>query len=74
MKEIKDLNLKQLSKLNDMDKDALKAELSSSSKNLYVLKMKKELGEQKQTHLIKTLRRYVAQINTVANSKGLNIG
>jgi ribosomal protein L29 len=74
MKEIKDLNLKELSKLNEMDEKALKAELSASSKNLYTLNMKKELGEQKQTHLIKTLRRYIAQINTVANSKGLNIG
>ncbi|MDF1682432.1 MAG: 50S ribosomal protein L29 [Patescibacteria group bacterium] len=52
----------------------LKSELIKSSKNLYILKMKKELGEQKQTHLIKSLRRYVAQLNTVATSKGLNIG
>ena len=74
MKEIKDLNLKELSKLNEMDEKDLKAELSASSKNIYTLNMKKELGEQKQTHLIKTLRRYIAQINTVANSKGLNIG
>lgn len=74
MKEIKDLNLKELKKLNELDEKELRAELASSSKNLYTLRMKKELGEQKQTHLIKTLRRYIAQINTVANSKGLNIG
>jgi len=36
--------------------------------------MKKELGELKQTHLIKALRRYVAQLYTVASSKGFNIG
>lgn len=74
MKEIKDLNLKELSKLNEMDEKALKAELSASSKNLYTLTMKKELGEQKQTHLIKSLRKYIAQVNTVANQRGLNIG
>ncbi|NVP17739.1 50S ribosomal protein L29 [Candidatus Gracilibacteria bacterium] len=74
MKEIKDLNLKELKKLNDLDEKALKAELSTSAKNLYVLSMKKEVGELKQTHLIKALRRYIAQVKTVANSKGLNIG
>jgi ribosomal protein L29 len=74
MKEIKDLNLKELSKLNEMSEKDLRSELTASSKNLYVLRMKKELGEQKQTHLIKTLRRYIAQLNTVASSKGLNIG
>jgi ribosomal protein L29 len=31
--------------------------------------MKKELGELKQTHLIKALRRYTAQIRTVSTSK-----
>ncbi len=74
MKEIKDLNLKELVKLNEMSEKDLRSELTTSSKNLYVLRMKKELGEQKQTHLIKTLRRYIAQLNTVATSKGLNIG
>ncbi len=74
MKEIKDLNLKELSKLNEMSEKDLRSELTTSSKNLYVLRMKKELGEQKQTHLIKTLRRYIGQINTVATSKDLNIG
>jgi len=74
MKEIKDLNLKELKKLNELDEKGLKSELSTSSKNLYVLSMKKEVWELKQTHLIKALRRYVAQIKTVANSKGLNIG
>ena len=57
-----------------MSEKDLRSELTTSSKNLYVLRMKKELGEQKQTHLIKTLRRYIAQLNTVATSKGLNIG
>jgi len=51
----------------------LKQELASSSKNLYVLKMKKQLGEQTQTHLIKALRRYIARVKTIASSKGINI-
>jgi len=35
--------------------------------------MKKELNELKQTHLIKALRRYIAVIKTIANTKGFNI-
>ncbi|ATU05600.1 50S ribosomal protein L29 [Candidatus Gracilibacteria bacterium HOT-871] len=73
MKEIKDLKLKDLAKLNELSKADLKQELASSSKNLYVLKMKKQLGEQTQTHLIKALRRYIARVKTIASSKGINI-
>ena len=65
MKEIKDLNLKDLADLRN--------ELNTSSKNLYVLKMKKQLGEQIQTHLIKALRRYIARVKTIASSKWINI-
>lgn len=74
MKEIKDLKLQELGKLIELNEKDLKAELTKSSKALFVLRMKKELGELKQTHLIKALRRYIAQINTVATSKWLNIG
>lgn len=74
MKKIKDLSLKDIKKINEMSEKDLKSELVASSKNLYVLRMKKELGEQKETHLIKPLRRYVAQLKTAASSKGLNIG
>ena len=73
MKEIKDLKLKDLAKLNELSKADLKQELASSYKNLYVLKMKKQLGEQTQTHLIKALRRYIARVKTIASSKGINI-
>lgn len=73
MKEIKGLKIKDLKKLNELSDKLLKQELEDSSKNLYVLKMKKQLDEQKQTHLIKFLRRYIAQIKTVANSKWINI-
>lgn len=74
MKEIKDLKLQEIWKLRELNEIDLKAELTKSSKNLYVLRMKKELGELKQTHLIKALRRYLAQINTVASSRWFNIG
>ena len=74
MKEIKDLKLQELGKLIELDEKGLRTELTKSSKESFSLKMKKEVGELKQTHLIKALRRYIAQINTVATSKGLNIG
>lgn len=73
MKEIKDLNLKDLTKLNELNEAELKAELKSSSRNLYVLKIKKQLGELTQTHLIKALRKYIARVKTVASSKWINI-
>ena len=65
--------MKDLAKLNELSEADLKQELASSSKNLYVLKMKKQLGEQTQTHLIKALRRYIARVKTIASSKGINI-
>ena len=36
---------------------------------MFDLNMKLELGELKQTHLIKFLRRYIAVLNTLANNK-----
>jgi large subunit ribosomal protein L29 len=74
MKEIKDLKLQELGKLIELDEKALKATLIKTSKDLFVLRMKKEVGELKQTHLIKALRRHIAQVKTVAASKGFNIG
>ena len=74
MKEIKDLKIQDLGKLKELNEADLKNELVKASKNLYVFKMKKQLGELKQTHLIKAVRRYIAQINTVATSKWFNIG
>lgn len=73
MKEIKDLKLKDRKKLNELSEADLKTELTNSSKNLYILKMKKELGELKQTHLIKVLRRYIARLKTIASSKWIQI-
>jgi ribosomal protein L29 len=57
--------------LNEAD---LKKELDENLKKTFTLKMKKELWELKQTHLIKALRRYTAQIKTVASIKGFHIG
>ena len=69
MKEIKELKLRSLADLQELNEKALKEELETSSKSLYVLKMKKQLGEQTKTHLIKALRKYIAQVKTVASSK-----
>lgn len=69
MKELKDLKLKDDSKLNSLDKKGLNEEIISSMKNLFILKMKKEKGELKQTHLIKFLRRYIAKVKTLVNIK-----
>jgi len=69
MKELKDLKLLEVSKLRDMSSEDLVKENKRASKDLFVLTMKLKVGELKQTHLVKALRRYVAQVNTVATSK-----
>jgi hypothetical protein len=43
MKEIKDLKIKKLEVLREMEEKALKREYKNSSEELYVLRMKKEL-------------------------------
>jgi len=67
MKELKDLKLKKISDLRKMSKVDLKNEIKISEKNLFILRMNKETGELKQTHLIKFLRRYIARLNTLVN-------
>ncbi len=74
MKTIKDLKLKQIEDLKKMDKEWFKKELEATSKKLFELKMKKQLNELKQTHLIKALRKHIAVIKTVALEKGINLG
>lgn len=69
MKQLKDLKLKETSKLNELTKAQLTEEIALSMKNLFVLRMKKEKGELKQTHLITFLRRYIAKVKTLANMK-----
>lgn len=68
MKEIKDLKLKDKDSLSKLDNAWLNIEIKDASKKLYVLKMKKELGELKQTHLITFLRKYIAKLNTLVRS------
>ena len=74
MKELKDLKIKDASKVNELTEAKLKVEIKDSEKKLFTLRMKKELWELKQTHLIKFLRKYIAKLKTTAVSKGFNIG
>lgn len=69
MKEIKDLWLKSIKDLSKLDKADLNKELVNSKKKMFGLKMKLQLNELKQTHLIKFLRKYIAALNTVISSK-----
>ena len=71
MKEIKDLKIKDTSNLSELTDAKLKAEIKDSEKKLFTLRMKKELWELKQTHLVKFLRKYIARLKTIAVSKGL---
>ena len=54
---------------NVKKKKVVKAVVVRTSKELFTLNMRLKVGELKQTHLVKALRRYVAQIKTVATSK-----
>ena len=65
MKEIKDLKLQSKENLDKMDQTALRKELIASEKKSFTLKMKLSVGELKQTHLMKPLRRYIAQLKTI---------
>ncbi len=74
MKEIKDLKLKDISVISWLSKDEFVKELREVEKKLYGLKMKLELNELKQTHLIKFLRRYISRLKTIATAKSYNLG
>ena len=60
--------LKTLEELKTLSAGELQTELQSARKNLYVLTMKKALGELKQSHLMKAQRKYIAQISTFLTS------
>ena len=45
--------------------EKLAEEIKSSQKTLYTMSMKLVSGEQKQTHLIKVMRRYIATLKTL---------
>jgi len=70
MKELKDLKLMEDSKLDNLDESKLSIELKDSEKKLFTLRMKLNVGELKQTHLVTFLRKYIAKIKTIANAKG----
>lgn len=59
---------KSLADLKNLGKAELQAELAAARKEQYVLTMKKELGELKQSHLMKQGRKYIAQISTCLTS------
>ena len=60
--------LKSLSDLKTFDRSDLTRELESARRELYILTMKKNLGELKQPHVLKGQRRYIAQISTFLTS------
>ncbi len=68
MKELKDLKLLEVSKLREMTSEDLVLEEKRASKELFTLTMRLKVGELKQTQLLKKVRRYIAQINTVMSS------
>jgi len=67
MKKISDLKLKSKSELWKLDSKKLTEELNSAKSQLFNLKMKLQLDELKETHLVKILRRYIALIKTISN-------
>ncbi|QFR38636.1 50S ribosomal protein L29 [Candidatus Gracilibacteria bacterium 28_42_T64] len=69
MKALKDLKLQEFSKLQGLSEKDLNTEKIVSAKKLFTLTMKLRVGELKQTHLIKFLRRYIAKLNTITATK-----
>lgn len=59
---------KTLADLKTLSKAELQTELLAARRDLYILTMKKELGELKQSHLMKVTRKYIAQISTFLTS------
>lgn len=66
MKEIKDLKLMSTADAKKLSADKLTEEIKGAEKKLYTLKMKLAVGELKQTHLVKALRRYIAGLKTLS--------
>ncbi len=59
---------KRVDELKALEKPQLLAELAKAQKELFVLTMKKDLGELKQTHLIRAMRKDIARISTFLSS------
>lgn len=68
MKELKDLKMKSKADLQKLSSDKLLEETKGAEKKLYTLKMKLAVGELKQTHLLKALKRYIATVRTMIQS------
>lgn len=67
-KKTSSAEIKDMKSLRDMDSVTLTMELAQARKSLFVLQMKHQLGELKQPHILRQLRRYVAQISTALTS------
>ncbi len=67
MKEIKDLKMKSSDALKKLTAEKLKEEIKTAEKMLFTMRMKLTVGELKQTHLMKAMRRYVASLKTLLN-------
>lgn len=64
---MKDLStLKAVKELKELSSADLSTELKETEKALFSAKMGIELNTQRQTHVVKVLRRYIAKIKTVA--------
>ena len=59
---------KTLVDLKSLECTELTRELEAARRELYILTMKKNLGELKQPHVLKGQRRYIAQISTFLTS------
>ncbi len=59
---------KSIGDLKSLERTELVRELESARRELYILTMKKNLGELKQPHVLKGQRRYIAQISTFITS------
>lgn len=59
---------KSLMDLRALDRAELQSELEGARRELYILSMKQQLGELKQTHQMKIQRKYIAQISTFLTS------
>ena len=55
--------------LTKMDNKKLKEELEIASRELFKIKLEVRTGQSKSNHLIQKNKKYIAQINTVLNSK-----
>jgi ribosomal protein L29 len=67
MKEIKDLKMKSSEAVRKLSAEKITEEIKWAEKTLFTLKMKLAVGEVKQTHLIKALRRYIASLKTISH-------